>query len=97
MNYTNIKDEDIRQIKHTCETILTYDNKPWMKKDNNDKFDVPMVSFFGAELCDLIGLYSLKSLNHLYNHNEIGLYIYDILATINRKNKQELERLKRKQ
>ena len=54
-----------------------------------------MGSFFGAELCDLIGLYALSSLKHLYKNNEIGLYRDDGLAIINRKNNQELERLKK--
>ena len=94
-NYTDIKDEDIRLIKHTCKTILTYDNNICIIKDNNDKFDVPTGSFFGTELCDLVGLYALSNLKHLYNHNEIGLYEDDGLAIINRKNNQELERLKK--
>ena len=60
--YTNIEDKYVNLIKHTCNTILTYNNKTWIKKDDNTSFDVPMGSFFGAELCDLIGLYHLKSL-----------------------------------
>ena len=64
-----------------------------MKKENNDNFDVPIGSFFGEELCDLKGLYVESNLKHLFNHNEIGHYRDDSLATINRKNNQELERL----
>ena len=67
--YTEIEDKDIKLIEHTCKTILTYDNKIWIK---NALFDVPMGSFFGAELCDLVGLYFLHRLKYIYNANEIG-------------------------
>ena len=49
------------------------------------EFGVPMGSFFGAELCDLIGLYSLSNLKHLYYHNDIGLYRDDGLAILKEK------------
>ena len=57
-NFTEIKNEDIQLIEHTCKTIVTYDNRTWVKKDSNSQFDVTMASFFGAELCNLTGLYA---------------------------------------
>ena len=54
-----------------------------------------MGSFFGAELCDLIGLYALSKLRHLYSYKDIGLYRDDGLAIISRKSNQELEILKK--
>ena len=44
--------------------------------------DVPIRSFFGAELCDLKGLYALYNLKALYKNNEISLYRDDSLAII---------------
>ena len=93
--FTEIKNEDIQLIEHTCKTIVTYDNRTWIKKDSNSQFDVPMGSFFGAELCDLVGLYALSKLRHLYNYKDIELYRDDGLAIISRKSNQELERLKK--
>ena len=58
-------------------SILTHDNKTLIKKDEGTIFDVPMGSFFGAELCDLVGLFILNHLYPLYDRNEIGLYVYD--------------------
>ena len=55
-----------------------------------------MGSFFGAELCDLVGLYILNRLKSIYNTNEIGLYRDDGLAIIERKNNQSLENIKKK-
>ena len=54
-----------------------------------------MGSFFGEELCDLVGLYALSKLRYLYNYKDIGLYRDDGLAIISRKSNQELERLKK--
>ena len=55
-----------------------------------------MGSFFGAELCDLIGLYALSKLKSLYDTKEIGLYRDDGLAIIQTKNNQDLENKKKK-
>ena len=54
----------------------------------NNLFYVPMGSFFGSELCDLIGLYALRKLEYLYDLKEIGLYRDDGLAIIQPKNNQ---------
>ena len=58
--------------------------------------DVPMGSFFGAELCDLIRFYALNHVKCLYKDNEIGLYRDDGLAIIERKNNQTLDNTKKK-
>ena len=56
-----------------------------------------MGSFFGAELCDLIGLYELSKLEPFYNIKKIGLYRDDGLAIIERKNNQDRENNKNSQ
>ena len=38
------------------------DGEPWVKKDDEDDFDVPMVSYDGAEVCELVGTYSLNQM-----------------------------------
>ena len=70
--------------------------KTWIKKDNINLFDVPMGFFFGAELCDLIGLHALSKLKYLYDIKKIGLYRDDGLAIIQPKNNQDLEKKKKK-
>ena len=87
-----IPDSDIKIIQHTCKSFITHDNMNWTKKDEDTLFDVLMGSFFGAELCDLIGLIILQYLIPLYNENEIGLYRDDGLAVINKKYNNMLER-----
>ena len=55
-----------------------------------------MGSFFGAELCDLIGLYALNHLKSLYKDHEIGLYRDGGLVIIEQKNNQILENTKKR-
>jgi len=62
--FTKISEDDIKVIKHTCNSVLTYNGKQWVKKDQESTFDVPMGSYFGAELCNLIGLYILDKLSN---------------------------------
>ena len=93
--YIKINDEDIKIIKHTCKSILSYDNNIWIKKEQGSNFDVPMGSYFGAELCELIGLYILNELQALYDPKDIGLYRDDGLAIIKRTSSQQLETLKK--
>ena len=58
-NFTEVKNEDIKLIEYTCKTIVTYDNRTWVRKDSNSQLDAPMGSFFCVELGNLVGLYAL--------------------------------------
>ena len=62
--------------------LFTYNGNVWTKKDQDSTFDVPMGSYFGAKLCDLVGLYMLDRLQKSYMPNQIGLYRDDSLAII---------------
>ena len=95
--FTSISDEEVNIIDHTCNSILTYNGSTWTKKDQDSTFDVPMGSYFCAELCDLVGLYILDKLKKSYTPNQIGLYRDDGLAIIRYTNNQNLENMKNKQ
>ena len=53
-----------------------------MKRNGDDLFDVPMGSFHGAELCELIGLYILDKLKDVLVPSHYGLYRDDGLAVV---------------
>ena len=93
--FTSISDEEVNIIDHTCNSILTYNGSTWTKKDQDSTFDVPMGSYFGAELCDLVGLHILDKLQKSYMPNQIGLYRDDGLATIRYTKNQNLENMKK--
>ena len=43
--YAAISDEEINIIMQSKKTFLFYDGSPWIKKGNNEKFDIPMGCF----------------------------------------------------
>ena len=51
-----------------------------MKKKNGGRFDVPMGSYDGAEVCEIVGLFLLDILSHRYDKEEMRLYRDDGLA-----------------
>ena len=59
---------------HTCRSVLCYEVNVLKKSGNNTNFDIPMGSFHGAEICDLIGLYILNEITPVIGPNCIGLY-----------------------
>ena len=69
---TPIQDKFIKNILHSCKTLLCNKNDVWVKKDNPD-FEVTMDSYDGAEVCELVGLYILDILRKEFGHNKIGL------------------------
>ena len=46
----------------------------WIKKDDEEGFDVAMDSFGGAEMCEVVGLYILHKLGEKYGKQRISLY-----------------------
>ena len=63
-------------------TLLFNEGRPWVKKERNDNFDVPMGCFNGTEVCDLVGSYILKQPNQLSEHYSVVLYKDDGLAIL---------------
>ena len=93
---TKISEDDIKIIKHTCNLVLTYNGKLWIKKDQESTFNVLMGSYFGAELCDLIGLYILDNLINEYETVQIRIYRDVGLVIIRFNNNHELENKKKR-
>ena len=94
--FTDIPDDDVQIIIHSCRTVLYHNNKIWIKKSNRDNFDVPMGSFHGAELCELIGLFMLEKLKGTFDDGNFGIYRDDGLAVVNKLTPSQQERLVKK-
>ena len=54
----------------------------WSKRNSDNTFDVTMGSYEGAEVCELIGLFILNTLQDRFG-KDVGLYRDDGLAVIN--------------
>ena len=59
---------------HARRTLL-YDNndKVWGKQVGRKQFDVSMGAYDGAEICELVGLYTLAQLDKKLNTYSVGL------------------------
>ena len=82
--FTEISDNDIVIIKHARKSLLFHKNHTWSKRNSNSTFDVTMGSYDGAEICELVGLFILNSLQTLFG-KDVGLYRDDGLAVLNTK------------
>ena len=91
--YTDISTSDIDLILHACKTVLTNKDSVWTKKNGEGLFDVPMGSFHGAELCDLVGLHLLHQLQEVLPVGMFGLYRDDGLSVVDIDTPSNLERL----
>jgi hypothetical protein len=58
-----------------------YNQQAWTKKNNTTTFDVTMGSFDGAEVCELVGLFILNTLEKRFG-KDVGLYRDDGLVAL---------------
>ena len=77
-----INEDIVTTVLNARKSFLFYKEEPWIKKDNVDHFDVTEGSFDGAEVCELVGLYMLNSLQKLVKTHSVGLYRDDGLMVI---------------
>ena len=61
-------------------TLLFLDDIPWAKRSGNEDFDVPMGSYDGVEVCELVGAFLLNNLTHVIDKTNVGLYRDDGLS-----------------
>ena len=83
-----ISKADEGMILQCRQSFLFSEGEPWKKKGNKN-FDVPMGSYDGAEICELVGLYLLYKMikkNPIFMKERVGIYRDDGLALIELKN-----------
>ena len=92
---TSISDDDLYIIMQSRKTLLFHEETPWVKKEGNEDFDVPMGCYDGAEVCEVTGSYILYLLSNILHKNQSGLYRDDGLASVENISGPEIERLKK--
>ena len=92
--YVDVSDDDLGIILQARKTLLFNDGEPWVKR--TDDFDVPMGSYDGAEVCELVGTFMLVQLFQVIDKKDIGLYRDDGLGIMRRLGGPEMERRKKK-
>ena len=92
--HVTIKSKDREKIFHVRKFLLYIEGKPWVKKQSNN-FDVAMVSYDGAEVCELISIFMLSLIGDIYNRNNMGLYRDDKLAVFKSRSSPQSEKIKK--
>ena len=75
--------------------MLFSDGEPWVKKDDEDDFDIPMGCYDGAEMCELVGTYLLNQLKVVVAKENMELYRDDGLGIFKNRSGPEVERKKK--
>ena len=91
-----ITDTNISIIMQTRKTLLFHEGVPCVKRSGNEDFDVPMGSYDGAEVCQLVGAFLLNNLCHIIDKSNVALYRDDGLGVFKSHSGPETER-KRKE
>ena len=94
--FSKIDDEEEEIILHSCKTLLYHDYNFWEKKGNQNLFDIPMGSYHGAEICELVGLKILHELSAIINPKNLGLYRDDGIAVIKAQSPCNMRKLEHK-
>ena len=89
-----IKREDSRVIQHARKSLLYNKKIPWQKKNTN-LFDVAVGAYDGAEVCELVGLFLLNSLENKFDKNSVGLYRGDGLALFKNINDHRADKIRK--
>ena len=83
-------------MMHSQKALLFHENEPWIKRNGDVNFDVPMGCLDGAEVCDLTGLYILSKIKTVFeNQNDVGLYRDDGLGILRSLSGPQIERVRK--
>ena len=77
--YVAITRKDVEVIFQAPKSVLRNDGESWEKKEGGTS-DVTMGAYDGAEVCELIAIYTLYLTGKKYDSKNIGLYRDDRLA-----------------
>ena len=94
-NHADINNAELRIIKHCRKSLLFSNKEAWKKKYTDSSFDVTMGSYGGAEICELVGIYTLSKLKNITSKDDIGLYRDDGLILLRELNGQQIDKIRK--
>ena len=77
---------------HSRNTLLFHCSEPFLKRESNDNFVVPMECFDGAEVCELAGAYILGQLNTVFKNKNVDFCRDDRLRIFRNLSGPKIER-----
>ena len=76
--------------------LLFHHEEPWMKKNGEEDFDVPIGCHDGAEICELVSTFILNKITPIMQEqNSVGLYRDDGLGIFRNLSRPNIERKKK--
>ena len=93
--HTNTDKNNLRIINHCCKSLLFSDNKAWKKKWADSWLDVTMVSFDGAEICEILGPYIQSRIEKILPKSNSGLYLRYGLTSSRNLNEQQTDKVRK--
>ena len=91
-----MSDNDLNIITNARKTLLFHHEEPWMKKNEEEDFDVPMGCHDGAEIFELVGTFILNKISPIMQEqNNVGLYRDDGLGIFRNLSRPYMERKKK--
>ena len=92
----NISDNDLNMTMNARKTLLFYHEEPWMKKNGEEEFGVPMGCHDGAKICELVGTFVLNKISPIMQEqNKVGLYRDDGLGIFRNLSRPNIDRKKK--
>ena len=95
-NHTAVSLEDIPIIKHSRKPLLFHWDQAWKKRESSSRFDVTTSSYDGAELCELLGIFTQSVLRDIINKEALGLYRDDGLIVLNKVTGENTDKIRKK-
>ena len=92
---SNSLNDENSMIMITRETLLFSDGEAWVKKNEEDAFDVPLGLYDGAEMCELVGTYLLNQLKVAIGKENMELSKDDSLGIFKSMPQPETEKKKK--
>ena len=87
-----IDNKGIRLIMQCRYFLLFFENESWKKKSKENYFDVTMLCFDSAEICELSGLFIRWSLENILVKSNFGLYQNSGLILLRKLNGQLMDK-----
>ena len=90
--YYDFTYDELEMIMHSRKRTLFWQDSTWVKKGADEDFDIPVVCYDGAEICELAGIYIQNKLCMLMNKKNFGLYRDDGLGVLRNTSEPEADR-----
>ena len=83
-------------IKHCRRTLLFYEDSIWIKKRENGNFDIPIGTYDGAEICELVGGALLYNIYKIVEPGSHGLYHDDGLVIVEKSTPRKCDDIRKR-